>query len=63
MSAAGCVIGPRPFVGAVQVRNAPHAVPGFYWLLDVGPPEAQIGTFCTGREHHTTEHGRSGLNV
>lgn len=43
MSAAGCVIGPRPFVGAVQVRNAPHAVPDFYWLLDVGPPEAQIG--------------------
>ena len=26
MSAAGCVIGLRPFVGELQVRNAPHAV-------------------------------------
>ncbi len=54
MSAAGCVIGLRPFVGAVQVRNVPHAVRDFNWLLDVGPP--QIGTFCTGREHLTNEH-------
>lgn len=56
MSAAGCVIGLRPFVGELQVRNAPHAVPNFYWLLDDGPQEAQIGTSCTRREHYTTEH-------
>lgn len=55
MSAAGCVIGPRPSVGAVQVRNVQHAVADFYWLLDVGPPEGQIGTFCTRREHHAAE--------